>query len=157
MIGSVSATGLAVTASVVAVFFILIFVLWLRIRSIKGTNALRFSRSVQIDNELPAAMSIVANAMKSMGSAIEYFDENEAAVTALFGGQFYLDSTFQSLTATRTDIHLRAWNAFDGTQGLGWDLGQSKHLVQRLVDEIGKLQPVDTIDPGHYGDNGPPA
>jgi len=152
MASDFSVPVLTAAAVVVAAPFVLVFVMWRRIRSTKGTNALRFTRSVQVNVDVPTAVASVTAAMKAMGAAIEYVDESEAAVTSLLHSQVYLDSSIHAVGSTRTDVRLKAWNAMEGYQGLGWDFGQSKRLISRLVAEMEKLCPVDASDPGHYGD-----
>jgi hypothetical protein len=157
IIGLVMALDLSVpvltAAGVVVVApFVLVFVMWRRIRSTKGTNALRFTRAVEVNVDLPTAVASVITAMKAIGAAIEFVDESDAAVTSLLHSQFILDSTIHPVSSTRTEVRFRAWNAMEGYQGLGWDLGQSKRLIRQLVAEMEKVCPVDASDPGLYGD-----
>jgi hypothetical protein len=111
-----------------------------------------FSRSLQVNVDLPTAMARVRSALKAMGVAIDYVDESEAAVMSLLHSQFHLDSTIHPVSSTRTEVRLTAWNAVEGYQGLGWVLGPSKRIIGRLVAEMQKLCSVDANDPGHYGD-----
>lgn len=155
MIGGITAPWLAATVAIAATPFVLVLVMWRRIRATKGTNALRYTQVVQIDGDLVSAIASTTAAMKAIRARIDYVDKDEAAVTSLLslgGAQYFLDAALRSIPGTNgTEITLRAWNALEGYQGFGWDFGYSRKLVRRLVSQLEVQCAVDTSDPGHYG------